>query len=358
MKKKDLRLAAALVLPGLLMVLFALLQGHENIMDRWVYGVMGPVEQVLGRVWSVVPFSMAEVLCVVAIAGGLGLLVSGIAAMLRRRWGRAARRILTLMAAVLWLLAGLDWLWNASYYAGGFARRSGMEVRPCSVEELASVTADFAQLASEYACRVERDAAGRFAVSDGECLDRGVQVYNGIGAEFPFLDIGPVRAKPLVCSRLQSILGFTGIYFPFTGEANVNVDAPACLLPATIAHEMAHQRMVAAEQEANFVGIAACVTGGDELFAYSGYLMGLIHLSNALYRVDPQRWQAIRSQFGPELLADWQENNAYWAALASPVEQAAGQAYDAFLKGNDQTMGLQSYGACVDLLVNWWGKRQ
>ncbi|MEI3141541.1 MAG: DUF3810 family protein [Lawsonibacter sp.] len=128
------------------------------------------------------------------------------------------------------------------------------------------------------------------------------------------------RAKPLIFSRLQSILGFTGVYFPFTGEANVNVDAPACLIPATIAHEMAHQRMVASELEANFVGIAACVTCGDVVFQYSGYLMGLIQLCNALYPVD-----------GGGVAGHC--TTTYWAALQSPVEDAAGQVYDTFLKG-------------------------
>ena len=359
MKKKDIALTAALLLPALLMGLFALLKDDRLFMDGWVYGVMAPVEQFFGRVWSVFPFSVAELFCAAVLAAGLALLVRGIVVLVRRRSRRGlVRRMLTLAALVLWLLAGLDWLWNASYYASSFSQRSGLSVQPYSVETLESVTADFARLASEYACQVERDENGHFVLPRRECLDRGVGVYSGLVSEFPFLDITPVRAKPLVCSRLQSILGFTGIYFPFTGEANVNVDAPACLLPATVAHEMAHQRMVAAEQEANFVGIAACVTSGDEVYRYSGCLMGLIHLSNALYRADPQRWYALRGQFGAELVTDWQDNNEYWAALESPVEQAAGEAYDAFLKGNDQPMGLQSYGACVDLLVNWWSQRQ
>lgn len=146
------------------------------------------------------------------------------------------------------------------------------------------------------------------------------------------------------------------MYFPFTGEANVNVDAPACLIPATIAHEMAHQRMVASELEANFVGIAACVTGEDVTYQYSGYLMGLIQLCNALYDVAPQTWQAIaRSTFTAELSQDWQDNNQYWAAMRSPVEDRAEQVYDSFLKGNGQSLGIRSYGACVDLLVTYFG---
>ena len=113
--------------------------------------------------------------------------------------------------------------------------------------------------------------------------------------------------------------------------------------------------MVAAEQEANFVGIAASVTSGDPVYVYSGYLMGLIQLCNALYPVDPEGWSAIVEQyFTPELAVDWNDNNAYWAELSSPVEDAAEQVYDSFLKGNDQELGMRSYGACVDLLVTYF----
>ena len=79
------------------------------------------------------------------------------------------------------------------------------------------------------------------------------------------------------------------------------MDAPACLVPATIAHEMSHQRMVFSELEANFVGIAAAVSCGDPVFQYSGWLMGLIQLCNALYAVSPDLWyQIAAASFTPE----------------------------------------------------------
>ena len=62
----------------------------------------------------------------------------------------------------------------------------------------------------------------------------------------------------------MSALDFTGIYCPYTGESNVNVDSPACLLPSTAAHELAHQRSIALEQECNFLAILACTTCGNE----------------------------------------------------------------------------------------------
>ena len=103
------------------------------------------------------------------------------------------------------------------------------------METLARVTDLFAQNAARLSNQVARDDEGHFAEDRRDCLERGGAVYDNLTRKFPFLSMESVAAKPLLCSRLQSILGFTGIYSPFTGEANVNMDAPACLFPATIA---------------------------------------------------------------------------------------------------------------------------
>ena len=336
-------LPVMLILPALLVLLFERLKGQKALMDGWVSGFMAPAEQFLGRVWSLLPwFSVAEVLTALLLAGSAVWLIRAVVLLVRERAGRRfLRRLLAFASALLWLWAAVSWMWNAAYYASSFQERSGLKAEPYSVETLAQVTALFAQRAAEFSTQVERDGDGLFAESLEEVFDRGPAVYENLVQEFPFLELEPsVRVKPLFFSRLQSILGFTGVYFPFTGEANVNIAAPACMIPATVAHEMAHQRMVASEQEANFVGIAAAVTSGDPVFQYSGYLFGLVQLCNALAPVDRDAWNA---------------NNAYWAELSSPVEETAEQVYDSFLKGNDQELGIRSYGACVDLLVAYFG---
>lgn len=346
----------AVTIPLALVILFEFLKGVPQLMSGWVFGVMAPAERFLGRIWAVFPFSAAELLTALFLTGCVVWLVRAVVRLFRRREVRLFfRRLLALAAAWLWLWAGLCWLWNAAYYIPSFAQREGLETTPCSVEKLTAVTEYFACQAAALAAQVPRDSEGHFSAAPSDCFAQGQLIYQNISLEFPSLDIKSVKAKPLLCSRLQSILGFTGIYFPFTGEANVNVDAPACLLPATIAHEMSHQRMVASELEANFVGIVACTSCDNVTFQYSGYLFGLIQLCNALYPVDADAWYAIAKGFSPELLTDWRDNNAYWAALKSPVEDAAGEVYDSFLKSNDQELGIRSYGACVDLLVNYFG---
>lgn len=347
----------AVTIPVALLILFELLKGRPSVMSFWVWRVMAPLERSLGRLWSLLPFSVAEALTALFLTGCAAWLIRAVVLLVRRREVLLfLRRLAALAAAWLWLWAGLCWLWNAAYYIPTFAQREGLGTSPYSVEELAAVTEYFARQAAALAPQVPRDSEGRFAAELSDCFARGPDIYQNIACEFPSLDIKPVKAKPLLFSRLQSIIGFTGVYFPFTGEANVNVDAPACLVPATIAHEMAHQRMVSSELEANFVGIAACTGCDDIVFQYSGYLMGLIQLCNALYPVDDAAWYAIAEEyFNRELSTDWWDNNAYWAALKSPVEEAAGDVYDSFLKSNDQELGIRSYGACVDLLVNYFG---
>ena len=51
---------------------------------------------------------------------------------------------------------------------------------------------------------------------------------------------------------------------------------------------------------------------------------------------------------------DLQENNRYWAQFESPVQTVTDAVYEGFLQSYDQELGMRSYGACVDLLVNYY----
>lgn len=344
------------LLPFFLILLFEWLKQNSDRMNAWVMGFVAPVEQFLGRVCSKIPFlSIAECITAFAIISFLVFLVNTVVSLIRTRtFLFLFKRIGYLVCALAWLWAAFCWMWNAVYYIPSLTQRCGLSATPHSVEELANVTAYFAHQAGTLASQVPRDANGHFEKNLEDYFQNGRSAYDVIAQEFPCLQMESVQAKPLLCSPLQSALGFTGVYFPFTGEANINTDSPACLIPATIAHEMAHQRMIAPEQEANFAGIAACITSDNLVFQYSGYLMGLIHLSNALYSVSPSHWQTIVDTFfTPELRTDWNDNNNYWAERASAVEETAETVYDSFLKRNQQDMGIQSYGACVDLLVSY-----
>jgi len=153
---------------------------------------------------------------------------------------------------------------------------------------------------------------------------------------------------------VMSYTDFTGFFFPFTAEANVNTDFPPSLFASTVGHELAHQRGVAKEQEANFVSVLACLNSGDPDYVYSACLLAYTHLGNALYTADRAAWKEIYDGLDDAVLRDFAANRAYWRQFDTPVQTVANTVYEGFLHSYDQVLGLRSYGACVDLLVNYY----
>ncbi len=354
-RKKAARIIAAAI-PLLLTLVFLLLAGRRGFAAFTAQYIGRPVRTALGFLCSAFPFSVMEGLYGAAAVLLLVWLVRTVVLTVRaeRRVSTIFRRVLIPVTVVLWLLAGFLYLWGANYRAPGFAEKSGLAPDGCTASELFEVSLYFAAHASALSQEVPRGEDGVFD-APVESITSGYRAaYSSLPEEFPCL-WGPMnRPKVMVFSKLMSAIGFTGVYFPFTGETNLNADMPRCLLPFTVAHELAHQLGYAAEQECNFLGVASCVSSGEATYAYSGYLAGLLYASNALYAADADAWYAVMSTCSPGVLLDLQANNDYWAKWASPIEEAAESVYDDYLKTQGQPLGIRSYGACVDLLVEYF----
>ena len=111
---------------------------------------------------------------------------------------------------------------------------------------------------------------------------------------------------------------------------------------------------MAQEDEANFVAVLACLSDGDPVFCYSACLLAYIHLGNALYEADYDAWLDNYARLSAPVRADLAENNAYWQQFKSPVSQVSDAVYTGFLHSYGQTLGLKTYGKCVDLLVAYY----
>ena len=313
------------------------------------------VKDSFAGLWYHFPFSVVEWLYVLFIAACIVWIVV-ICVGLRRRKGRAILygRVVGLICFALsaWGLYCL--LWGVNYYADGFQEQSGIYAQPVTVEELERVTQLFVEGLSETHDKVLRDENGVFAVERDGIFAESVSVYENAAERFPFLRREDRIPKKMLFSRLFSAMNFTGFYSPYTGEANLNVDCPACLLPATITHELAHQRGIASEQECNFLAVMASIASDLPVYQYSGYLMGYIHLGNALYRADPQKWEAVYAQLPDTVKTDLQYHRAYWSEFEGTTAKVTQKLYDTTLKSYGQENGIQSYGTVVDLLVAYY----
>ncbi len=223
-----------------------------------------------------------------------------------------------------------------------------------SVETLSETTKLFAEKLEEVDSKIQRDETLLFDEDIDEIYDQSTQIYQNITEEFPFLSGKVYTPKRIFFSFLLSDLSFTGFFFPFTGESNINADSPSCFVPSTIAHELAHQNGIASEQEANFIAVLVCDRSDIPAYQYAGYLLAYVHLSNALSRYDPILADEIYQSLPEGVKADLRGNNAYWAAHQNIVTEVSNQVYDRFLKSYDQELGLLTYGTVVDLLIAYY----
>ncbi len=339
-----------------LIALHLLTRGNHALMVFLSERLVRPLHRALGALSARVPFSAAELLLALFAIAVLSYLAVQILALIRKgeRAARLYRTLVTLLAAGLSVYALFCLLWGVYYYADDFAAASGFENKEISVGQLASVTRWFAEKSDEYAALVPRDENGLCCSDRKEILRRSPEIFAKTEKNWPCLEGPPLAAKGVVCSRVMSYLDFSGFFFPFTAEANVNMDMPACDLAATVAHELSHQRGVAKEQEANFTAVLACLDSGDPDYGYSACLMAFTYLGNALYDADRAAWEEIREGLGEDVLRDLRERSRYWQQFETPVRKASNTVYEGFLHSYDQTLGLKSYGACVDLLVNYY----
>lgn len=351
-KKLHLWLLADLAL----LALFLLLRPVRPAMEA-LAGAMARVRLAIAGLAYRTEVSVMEVLIIAVLAVSAGYVIWSVIAVCH-----AEKRLRRLYSAVLGAGCGAltavltcCCLWGANFYIDGFQERSGIYAQDVALEDLYRVTAYFAGQLGETADRVPRDEAGLFRAGRRQILDRSVTVYDAVEAEFPFLTFADKPPKAVHFSRLMSRLDFTGVYCPYTGESNVNMDSPACLLPVTVAHELAHQRGLTSEQECNFLGVLASVTSGDDVYAYSGWLLGYIHLGNALYAADYDRWEQVYFSLPETVRSDLDDNNAYWRQFEdTTVKEVSNQVYDRFLKSYGQEDGMRSYGMVVDLLVAYY----
>jgi hypothetical protein len=347
-------LGASLVL----LAAFFILREIRPAADFAATHIAQPWHRIAGSLFDIVPFSVAELVIAVIVIGALVFVVHTIVMVIRKKdkLRRAYGSLSTLLAGALTIYMLICWLWGIGYYSYTVPELSGIETREVSVEELKEVTTYFAHIANAAGEQVDRDENGIFTCDTAAILKETPVLFANLPEGFEFLEGPGLHPKPLFFSYIMSHMNFTGVFFPPTGEANLNVHSPDCFIPSAAAHELAHQRGVYREQDANFIAVLVCMESNNADFVYSGALLAYTHLSNALWRTSQEDWAEVRLLLSENVVRDYNANREYWAQFETPAAEASASAYEGFLHSQGQELGMRSYGACVDLLIAHYGE--
>ena len=175
------------------------------------------------------------------------------------------------------------------------------------------------------------------------------QRYRRLSGHYPY-------PKPILNTWILSVQQTTGVYSPFTVEANYNRDIAYYDIPFTICHELSHLRGYMQEEEANFIGVLATIGADDLYFNYSGYVSAWVYAGNALARIDSTAFATLYSRINARTRQDMLYNNAYWQQFEGKPAEAHEQLNDAYLKMQGQTSGVRSYGHVTDLMLEYFAK--
>jgi len=235
-------------------------------------------------------------------------------------------------------------------------QRLGLSREPHSAEALRALGLHLAVLTNEARDGTPLNEEGIFTLKDGnsDVFMRAPMAFDSFVEDFGILDGTYGRPKAVLASRWMTHTGITGIYSPFTGEANVNVHAPAATVMFTTLHEKAHQRGIAREDEAHVIAFLTAVRHPDADFRYAGYLNALNYVRSALSRTARPYLQEVNDALSDGVRRDINYSATFWAAYQGRAREIANNVNNNYLQFQGVAEGVQSYGLVVDLLLAYY----
>lgn len=353
--------------------LAALAHASPAWIEAWyVPGIGTWVPLALGRASAHVPFALPDLLVplfFLTLGLPLGAALVRLARGGKREPGAATlgRAALTTLALGLVVAATFQWAWGVHYGRPRIAARWGFpsEDTPIAVDPhqlAASLTARtnalYLELHGSYDLgRPSSPGSAEAPFTDpdlGAALERA---YARLAARVDRPDFAIRRpdAKPTRMSPLLQRLGISGFYFPWTGEACYVAEAPWASRVQTVAHEKAHQRGVAREDEANFVGALACLLADEAYVRYGGYFF--LH-RQALREVAAlgmgldAAFLALLKQRRPGVQRDVDDVAAFWSRTEGRLRGLGRAVNDAYLKAHG-TEGVVAYRKSASLIARF-----
>ena len=272
---------------------------------------------------------------------------------------KAGRFIVTLVTCLSLMFTSFVLVFGVAYNGAPLEDKLGLQAKKVSYEEL-EYTAD--RLTEEIESVIgdieyKYDGSSVMPYSFKELNGKLNDAYNSFSGKYSY--IPPLRSnvKILAVSPIMTYTHISGIFTYYTAEANLNINYPDYSMPYTMAHEMAHQRGVAPENEANFTAFLVCLESDDPYIRYSAAVSMLEYVLSAMNKASSEDYDAYISDMDirirGEMIAFSRFFDRYRDSVASNVTNTIN---DTYLKASGDKAGAQSYGMVVDLACAYYAQ--
>ena len=349
------------ILPVLLIGILALLQRilmHFHAVGEGYARYVFPVVSFLPvKISSLVPISLTEVF-VVSLVLTSPILLAWLIIRIRRavKEKRGKKFFYRLGKTVAWVLFGVYALFmllhGLNFTRYPLEESLGFGVRQYTVKELEETYTWVVNGLNEARLQSAEDERGVISYPGGTraLLSDLQNLYEEASGKIPEITGNAGRPKPVALSHYWSYTYIVGMYFPFFGEPNINVDVEMSEILFNACHEMSHMHGFAVENDANLAAMLILINSDCPELRYAGFCEALdlifVELLYA-YNTDAEGFEAfvVEHPIVDGYFKDEDARSAYWETIDPPqiVADVSEATNDTFLKVNQQEEGVKSY---------------
>jgi hypothetical protein len=337
------QLIYASITPLLILLLHLLFSYSSSTVTAYRQYIFLPLQQLRGRVFGLFPYSVGDIFYIVITIALLIALCRFMVGCFSFRRNKLLLFIALLRSVQLlfkvYLLLFI--LWGGNYFQESISDHLQLD------KEVQITTKDLVAFDSLLIGRLNYCATNYKNLSMVEINEEAAQGYAATAA-FP-----RAKVKPSLFGNMMAYMGVEGYFNPITGEAQINAHTPAFMQPFVIAHEMAHQTGVAAEDDANLMAYIQCLQSADVSFHYSAYLNIWLYAHRTVRRVDSTVAKRLRAQLNQLTINHIDILRQLRRKYDSRMGDYSSNIYDAYLKLGNQKQGVESYKNVAFSALAW-----
>lgn len=345
-----------LIIAAVSVIFYIIFVNSPQISDFFNKYISSIIRAILSYATTWIPFSVAEMLIIL-----IPMIIVVVVTVGVKKYSGSWRNVLVFCVIMLsiasYVFTTFTFGFVPAYHGSTLDQKMGLEKQPVTEDELSDTAKIIAEaLAVESEHIVYRgDGASVMPYGYGDLNDKLMDAYEKACEKYDFISPLHSNIKEIMLSKPMTYTHISGVYTFFTGEANLNTNYSDYIIPFTAAHEFAHQRGIAREDEANFVAFLVCMESDDHYIRYSAYLNMYDYVIDALASVDKSRATKITRSLPRGVLNDMNAYSEFFDEYRDSVaSEVSGAINDTYLNINGVEEGSDSYGMVVDLAVAYY----
>ena len=274
-KKLSLYWLTAIIITAIIMLL-NILACFKGFCDFYSDRIYGRIADIIGRVMSIFPIALGEILMYTGAMLFLFLVILAILFIFLRKKEIirrfAVRYFKTMLMIVLLVILIYTFNWIIPFRSS-LLGNDNQSQREYSAEELLAVRNYMVEQININSELVPRDGDGNIILMDMDtAYEEVVSAMQGISGRYTRLKGYYPKAKPAMCSDFLEWMWIGGYTYPYTMEITYNKYTDKLYFPVLLAHEESHHKGYYQENEANFLSFVSCVESDNYYLRYAAYL--------------------------------------------------------------------------------------